>query len=98
MKLVRYGPRGQEKPGVLDDQGRIRCLEAHVADITGVVARAQFRGDHYLLRVRVGPEQAGLEVSLASGSRARPGDVVGFRIDAARLRWFAAPDSHPSQI
>jgi len=34
MKLLRYGPKGQEKPGLLDDEGRIRDLSAHVADIT----------------------------------------------------------------
>lgn len=33
MKLLRYGPRGQEKPGILDRDGRIRDLSAHVADI-----------------------------------------------------------------
>jgi 2-keto-4-pentenoate hydratase/2-oxohepta-3-ene-1,7-dioic acid hydratase in catechol pathway len=36
MKLLRYGPRGQEKPGLLDAEGRIRDLSAHVADIGGV--------------------------------------------------------------
>ncbi|WP_375420399.1 fumarylacetoacetate hydrolase family protein [uncultured Sphingomonas sp.] len=34
MKLCRYGPRGQEKPGVVDDNGRIRDLSAHLADLT----------------------------------------------------------------
>lgn len=35
MKLLRYGPTGQEKPGVLDAEGRVRDLSAHVADISG---------------------------------------------------------------
>ena len=35
MKLLRYGPVGQEKPGLLDAQGRIRDLSAHVGDIAG---------------------------------------------------------------
>ena len=35
MKLLRYGPAGQEKPGILDAEGRIRDLSAHVADIDG---------------------------------------------------------------
>ena len=35
MKLLRYGPHGQEKPGLLDSEGRIRSLEAHVDDIAG---------------------------------------------------------------
>jgi 2-keto-4-pentenoate hydratase/2-oxohepta-3-ene-1,7-dioic acid hydratase in catechol pathway len=33
MKLLRYGPPGQERPGLLDDQGRVRDLSAHVDDI-----------------------------------------------------------------
>ncbi|CAO3458907.1 fumarylacetoacetate hydrolase family protein [Azospirillum largimobile] len=35
MKLLRYGPPGQEKPGLLDAEGRIRDLSAHVDDIAG---------------------------------------------------------------
>lgn len=33
MKLLRYGPPGAEKPGLLDNEGRIRDLSGHVADI-----------------------------------------------------------------
>jgi 2,4-diketo-3-deoxy-L-fuconate hydrolase len=33
MKLLRYGPHGQEKPGLLDDAGRIRDLSTVVDDI-----------------------------------------------------------------
>ncbi|WP_347266590.1 fumarylacetoacetate hydrolase family protein [Paracoccus sp. (in: a-proteobacteria)] len=35
MRLLRYGPLGQEKPGLLDDEGCIRDLSAHVEDIAG---------------------------------------------------------------
>ena len=35
MKLCRYGPAGQEKPGLIDADGRIRDLAGHVADLTG---------------------------------------------------------------
>ncbi|ALG75003.1 2-hydroxyhepta-2,4-diene-1,7-dioate isomerase [Azospirillum thiophilum] len=35
MKLLRFGPPGLEKPGLLDAQGRIRDLSAHVDDIAG---------------------------------------------------------------
>lgn len=35
MKLLRYGIPGQEKPGLLDAEGRIRDLSAQVADISG---------------------------------------------------------------
>lgn len=35
MKLLRYGEKGQEKPGLLDAQGQIRDLSAHIADVAG---------------------------------------------------------------
>lgn len=34
MKLLRYGPKGNEKPGLLDDQGVIRDLSDHCDDIS----------------------------------------------------------------
>jgi 2-keto-4-pentenoate hydratase/2-oxohepta-3-ene-1,7-dioic acid hydratase in catechol pathway len=35
MKLLRYGPAGAEKPGLLDRQGAIRDLSAEIGDIDG---------------------------------------------------------------
>jgi len=35
MKLLRYGPAGQEKPGLLDRDGKIRDLSGVVRDIDG---------------------------------------------------------------
>ena len=35
MKLVRFGAPGVERPGLVDAQGVIRDLSAHVTDITG---------------------------------------------------------------
>ncbi|MYZ41990.1 fumarylacetoacetate hydrolase family protein [Schauerella aestuarii] len=35
MKLVRYGTAGQEKPGLIDAQGVLRDLSAHIADVRG---------------------------------------------------------------
>ena len=35
MKLLRYGQRGAERPGLLDAAGRVRDLSAHVWDIGG---------------------------------------------------------------
>ncbi|WP_439136929.1 fumarylacetoacetate hydrolase family protein [Roseicyclus sp.] len=35
MKLLRYGAQGAEKPGFIGDDGRIRDLSAHLADISG---------------------------------------------------------------
>jgi len=37
MKLLRYGPVGQEKPGLVDKDGKVRDLSAHVKDIAGDV-------------------------------------------------------------
>jgi 2,4-diketo-3-deoxy-L-fuconate hydrolase len=33
MKLVRFGPKGREKPGMLDREGRVRDLSGRLADI-----------------------------------------------------------------
>jgi 2-keto-4-pentenoate hydratase/2-oxohepta-3-ene-1,7-dioic acid hydratase in catechol pathway len=35
MKLVRFGAKGSEKPGLVDADGKVRDLSAHVVDITG---------------------------------------------------------------
>ena len=35
MKLVRYGKAGAEKPGLIDSDGTIRDLSAHVTDFAG---------------------------------------------------------------
>ena len=34
MKLLRYGPVGREKPGLLDKGGQLRDLSGVIADIT----------------------------------------------------------------
>ncbi|MEO7169466.1 MAG: fumarylacetoacetate hydrolase family protein, partial [Sphingomonas sp.] len=34
MKLLRYGPQGLEKPGLLDASGQIRDLSGHIRDLT----------------------------------------------------------------
>jgi len=36
MKLVRFGPMGHEKPGILDADGKIRDLSRVLGDISGV--------------------------------------------------------------
>lgn len=41
MKLLRYGLPGQEKPGVLDAQGRVRDLSSHIADVGGTALLPQ---------------------------------------------------------
>jgi 2-keto-4-pentenoate hydratase/2-oxohepta-3-ene-1,7-dioic acid hydratase in catechol pathway len=47
MKLLRFGTAGQEKPGVLDSQGRVRDLSGVVADIDGAAL-----SDESLTRLR----------------------------------------------
>ncbi len=34
MKLVRYGRLGREKPGLVDEDGKLRDLSGRIADIT----------------------------------------------------------------
>ncbi len=47
MKLLRFGSAGQEKPGVVDAEGKIRDLSAHTADIGGSTL-----SDHSLDKLR----------------------------------------------
>jgi ureidoglycolate lyase len=35
MKLLRYGEKGQERPALLDAEGRLRDLSAHISDVAG---------------------------------------------------------------
>jgi 2,4-diketo-3-deoxy-L-fuconate hydrolase len=35
MKLLRFGPVGQEKTGIMDADGQVRDLSAHVTDLSG---------------------------------------------------------------
>ncbi|MDG4603025.1 MAG: fumarylacetoacetate hydrolase family protein [Defluviicoccus sp.] len=37
MKFLRYGPKGREKPALLDPEGHIRDLSNHVVDLRGDV-------------------------------------------------------------
>ena len=37
MKLIRHGPPGAEKPGLVDVDGQLRDLSGHVRDVTGSV-------------------------------------------------------------
>jgi 2,4-diketo-3-deoxy-L-fuconate hydrolase len=41
VKLLRYGLPGQEKPGVLDSQGRVRDLSGVIADVAGAALLPQ---------------------------------------------------------
>lgn len=77
MKLVRFGPRHQERPGLIGDDGVLRDLSGAVADIDGaVISRdglARLRAlDTAVLprieqRVRFGPPVAGTRQFIAIG-------------------------------
>jgi len=77
MKLVRYGPAGAEKPGLVDDDGQIRDLSGEIADVGGAAL-----GSNELARlaaldptqlplvegpVRMGPPVAGTRHFIAIG-------------------------------
>ena len=47
MKLLRYGPQGQERPGLLDSEGRIRDLSGQIDDL-----HAQELSDDLLNKLR----------------------------------------------
>ena len=77
MKLLRFGPRGHEKPGVLDRDGAIRDLSDVVADITpdvvgpAALARLQTIDPASLPVVagdpRIGPCVAGIPKIVCAG-------------------------------
>jgi 2,4-diketo-3-deoxy-L-fuconate hydrolase len=41
MKLCRFGRRGEEKPGLVDAEGRVRDLSAHIRDLTSAEVTPQ---------------------------------------------------------
>ncbi|WP_170516191.1 fumarylacetoacetate hydrolase family protein [Ruegeria atlantica] len=47
MKLLRYGPVGAEKPGILDEAGKLRDLSGIFDDVTGAML-----GDESMARLR----------------------------------------------
>ena len=44
MKLLRYGPAGREKPGLLDANGKIRDLSGQIADVDGQALTSETLG------------------------------------------------------
>ena len=69
MKLLRYGPRGQEKPGLLDRNGQIRDLSGAVGDINGESAVAGLARP--AAPARPGDPAAGLGLAAARAVRRR---------------------------
>lgn len=81
MKLVRFGPSGGEKPGLLDSQGHIRDLSAHLPDVTGAALQPGDLARLALLDpatlplvgegVRLGPPLAGIGKIMCIGRNYR---------------------------
>ncbi|MDT8998680.1 fumarylacetoacetate hydrolase family protein [Paucibacter sp. APW11] len=69
MKLLRYGPRGAEKPALIDSQGRWRDLSALLPDISAAtLAPAVLAG----LARAVAPDAEPLPLLEAAGHRIAP--------------------------
>lgn len=73
MKLLRYGPKGHEKPGMLDAEGRVRDLSAEVSDIAGAALMPESldhlaRIDPQTLPLVAGQPQAGLRLGPCVGA------------------------------
>src|SRR6266511_2428785 len=77
MKLVRYGPAGKEKPGLIDPDGKLRDLSRKIKDISGAtldpsILRGLAKLDTRRLppvsgRPRLGPCVSGVGKFLAIG-------------------------------
>lgn len=63
MKLCRYGPKGAEKPGMIDTAGRVRDLSGHVADITAQAVAKLAAIDPESLPLVAGTPRYGVPVS-----------------------------------
>ena len=63
MRFVRYGEAGAEKPGVLDDAGRVRDLSGVVADLAGAALAALPQVDPETLPLVEGAPRLGVPVA-----------------------------------
>jgi hypothetical protein len=73
MKLLRHGPAGQERPGLLDADGQVRDLSGRIPDIAGEVLLPPSLADHDV------PDHArrfGSHAGLTGSSLARMGVLV----------------------
>jgi len=85
MKLLRYGPKGQEKPGLLDAQGHVRDLSGVIDDVAGAALLpenlARLRElDINRFPVVDGTPQAGLRLGPCVG---RVGKFIGIGLNYA---------------
>jgi 2-keto-4-pentenoate hydratase/2-oxohepta-3-ene-1,7-dioic acid hydratase in catechol pathway len=63
MKICRYGPRGAEKPGIVDADGRIHDLSSVVDDITPATLAAAMAADAAALPLVAGTPRYGVPLS-----------------------------------
>ncbi|WP_291977075.1 MULTISPECIES: ABC transporter ATP-binding protein [unclassified Chelatococcus] len=67
--------------------------------LPGTVTRSLFRGDHYLLTVRLGEDDApGLPVTVIAPSRAAIGEVLALDLTMDRLRFFPSEAARPASL
>ncbi|QBE61707.1 fumarylacetoacetate hydrolase family protein [Pseudoduganella lutea] len=67
MKLLRYGPKGDEKPGLLDPEGRIRDLSGYIPDV-----ESAYLGRESLARLKALDWRALPAVAPAAAARLAP--------------------------
>lgn len=73
MKLLRVGPKGQEKPAILDENGAFRDVSAHIADLTGATL-----GDETIAKLKALDTSALPELDANQRVGACVGDVGKF--------------------
>ena len=84
MKLLRYGPAGAEKTGMLDADGTVRDLSGHVPVLAGAARRV-----HAFLRQRL---WRGSELW-----RAMAVDAAGQAAPLGRASPGTSPGRHPNR-
>ncbi|NSY46402.1 fumarylacetoacetate hydrolase family protein (plasmid) [Agrobacterium tumefaciens] len=94
MKLLRYGPPGAERPAMLDDDGTIRDLSAHVADLGGDVLSPAWLAAIAMIDPRSLPAVAS-DVRIGA-CIARPGKFIclglNYHCNAAALKQDLPPE------
>jgi 2,4-didehydro-3-deoxy-L-rhamnonate hydrolase len=101
MKLVRYGPRGRERPGLIDADGGLRDLSGEIPDIDGAaLAPARLAALRRLApaglprvpgRPRFGVPVAGVGKIVAIGLNYREHARFGHALPAEPILFLKAP-------
>ena len=81
------GPARSEFAQVLLRPEAIR-IDSRAQDCLGTVCRKTFTGAGYRLRIKLGPAEAGVEVTALSPDGLVPGTPVGISADPDLLTWF----------